>query len=54
MISNAYVLEDEAGASTIEIPPDVVPNIKANAVSPMEAARVIVIPLQSNNNGYIC
>ena len=31
-------LEDEAGVSTIEVPPDVVPNIKANAISQMEAA----------------
>ncbi|KAF1885444.1 hypothetical protein Lal_00029333 [Lupinus albus] len=30
--------KDEAGVSTIGIPPDVVPNIKANAVSLMEAA----------------
>ncbi|KAK7256958.1 hypothetical protein RIF29_30585 [Crotalaria pallida] len=30
--------KDEAGMSTIEVPPDVLPNIKANAVSLMESA----------------
>ncbi|KAK7258780.1 hypothetical protein RIF29_24366 [Crotalaria pallida] len=30
--------KDEAGVSTIEVPPDVLPNIKANAVSLMESA----------------
>ncbi|XP_061362309.1 uncharacterized protein LOC133306052 [Gastrolobium bilobum] len=30
--------KDEVGVSTIEVPPDVGPNIKANAVSQMEAA----------------
>ena len=34
----SYILEDEGGVSTIEIPPNVGPNIKANAVSQMEAA----------------
>lgn len=38
MAIGLYTLEDEGGVSTIEVPPNVGPTIKANAVSQMEAA----------------
>ncbi|WVZ01892.1 hypothetical protein V8G54_022698 [Vigna mungo] len=38
IISGLYILGDEGGVSTIEVPPNVGPTIKANAVSQMEAA----------------
>ncbi|KAH1210583.1 Ribosome-recycling factor [Glycine max] len=38
MVIGLYVLEDEGGVGTIEVPPNVGPTIKANAVSQMEAA----------------
>jgi len=38
MVIGLYILEDEGGASTIEVPPNAGPTIKANAVSQMEAA----------------
>lgn len=38
MLIGSYILEDEAGVSMIEVPPNVGPNIKANAVSQMEAS----------------
>lgn len=38
MVIDLYILEDDAGVSTIEVPPNPGPTIKANAVSQMEAA----------------
>lgn len=34
----SYILENEDGVGTIEVPPSVGPTIKANAISQMEAA----------------
>jgi ribosome recycling factor len=38
MIIGLYILEDEGGVSTIEVPTNVGPNIKASALSQMESA----------------
>lgn len=38
MVIGVCILEDEVGVSTIEVPPDVGPKIKATASSQMEAA----------------
>lgn len=38
IVIGLYILGDEGGVTTIEVPPNVGPTIKANAVSQMEAA----------------